>query len=101
MILELATIDIKPGTSAEFEKNLALAQFVLEKAPGYISHEFHRCIEINDRYILLIKWVDMQSHVVGFRESDLFKQWRGYIGPFFQNPPVVVHFDLLFSGNNG
>ncbi len=98
MILELATIDIKPGTNADFEKNLELAQAVLQRAEGYLSHEFQRCIERDNRYILLIHWTTLEAHTVGFRGSELFQEWRGFIGSFFGQPPVVEHFNLKFSG---
>ena len=32
-------------------------------------------------------------HTVGFRQSAAFTQWREVIGPFFQSPPNVEHFD--------
>jgi heme-degrading monooxygenase HmoA len=83
MILELATIDIKHGTNAAFEQNLEKAQFVISKSQGYIGHEFQKCIERDNRYILLIKWETLEAHTEGFRGSELFKEWRGLIGSFF------------------
>ena len=97
MILELATIDIKQGTNAEFEINLEKAQAVLSQAEGYIGHEFQKCIENENRYILLIKWVSLEAHTEGFRGSELFKEWRGLIGQFFEKPPHVEHFELKFK----
>jgi heme-degrading monooxygenase HmoA len=95
MILELATIAITPGTNADFERNLERAQLVLRQSPGYISHEFQHCIEDADRYVLLIRWETLEAHTVGFRESDLFVQWRALIGPYFAHPPVVQHFKVV------
>jgi heme-degrading monooxygenase HmoA len=97
MVLELATIDIKQGTNADFEKNLDLAQKVISRSEGYLGHEFQKCIERDNRYILLIKWTTLEAHTEGFRGSELFKEWRSLIGPFFENPPVVEHFELKFS----
>ena len=97
MILELATIDIKQGTNAEFEINLEKAQAVLRQAEGYIRHEFQKGIENENRYILLIKWASLEAHTEGFRGSELFKEWRTLIGPFFENPPLVEHFELKMS----
>lgn len=94
MILELATIDIKKGTNADFEKNLEQAQDVISQSQGYLGHEFQKCIERDNRYILLIKWATLEAHTEGFRGSELFKEWRALIGPFFENPPVVEHFEL-------
>ena len=97
MILELATIDIKHGTNADFEHHLEQAQFVISRAEGYISHQFQKCVERDNRYILLIKWTTLAAHTEGFRGSELFKEWRALIGPFFENPPVVEHFEMTFE----
>lgn len=92
MILELATIDIKKETNAEFESALEMAQQVISKSKGYISHQFQKCIEQNNRYVLLIRWATLEDHTKGFRESDLFKEWRALIGPYFESPPFVQHY---------
>jgi heme-degrading monooxygenase HmoA len=97
MILELATIDIKQGTNAEFEQYLDKAQYVISQSEGYISHEFQQCIEQDNRYILLIKWATLAAHTEGFRQSELFQEWRSLIGPFFEKPPFVQHFDMKFK----
>jgi heme-degrading monooxygenase HmoA len=104
MILELATIDIKQGTNADFERALDQAQSVISKAEGYIGHQFQKCIERDNRYILLIRWVTLEAHIgdaanggtEGFRNSDLFKEWRGLIGQYFEKPPLVEHYELKF-----
>ena len=97
MILELATVDIKPGTNIAFEENLEQAQSVISKSQGYIRHQFHKCIEQDNRYIFLIHWKQLEDHTKGFRESELFKEWRALIGPFFESTPVVQHYELLFE----
>jgi len=97
MILEAATIDIKPGANEAFEVNLAKAQFVISMSGGYIGHQFQKCIEQNNRYLLLIRWQTLEDHTKGFRESDLFKEWRALIGPFFETPPHVQHYELKFQ----
>ncbi len=96
MVLELAIIDIKAGTNADFEHNLDQAQSVLTRAEGYLKHEFQKCMERDNRYILLIHWTSLEAHTEGFRGSELFKEWRGYIGQFFENPPLVEHYELKF-----
>lgn len=97
MILEVATIDIKPGTNADFEINLEKAGLVICQAKGHISHRFHKCIEQDNRYLLLIRWQTLEDHTIGFRESELFKEWRSFIGPFFESAPQVQHFELKFE----
>jgi heme-degrading monooxygenase HmoA len=98
MILELATVDIKEGTNTEFEQNLEKAQSVISRSNGYISHQFKKCIEQPNRYIFLIHWKQLEDHTKGFRESELFKDWRALIGPFFDTTPIVQHYELKFEG---
>ena len=97
MVLELATIDIKQGANAAFEVNLGKAQHVISQSEGYIGHQFQKSMERDNRYILLIKWTTLAAHTEGFRGSELFKEWRALIGPFFENPPVVEHFEMTFE----
>lgn len=97
MVLEVATIDIKPGTNTDFETNLEKAGLVICRAKGYISHQFQKCVEQDNRYLLLIRWQTLEDHTVGFRESELFKEWRSFIGPFFDSAPQVQHFELKFE----
>lgn len=92
MVLELATIDIKQGTNTDFETALEKAQHVISQSKGYISHQFQKCIEQENRYVLLIRWQTLEAHTKGFRESELFKEWRALIGPFFESAPQVQHY---------
>ncbi len=93
MVLELATIDIRPQTNQAFEQALAQAKEVIAKSKGFIRIDVKACIEQPNRYVLLIYWETLEDHTVGFRESDLFKEWRALIGPFFESPPVVQHYN--------
>lgn len=97
MILEVATINIKPGTNADFETNLQAAQAVISQSKGYLGHQFQHCIEEPTRYVLLIRWASLEAHTEGFRGSPLFQEWRALIGPFFEVPPAVEHYTLKFE----
>lgn len=96
MILELADIRIQPGQNAAFEEAITrAAKTLIVQAKGAQGYKINRGIENPDRYVLQIFWDTLEDHTVGFRQSELFTQWRAIIGPFFASPPVVEHFDLL------
>ena len=95
MVLELAILEIQKDKTADFEKNLKKAQAIICQSPGYLSHEFQKCVERDNRYILLIKWTSIEAHNVGFRESELFEEWRALIGEFFAGPPLVEHYEYF------
>lgn len=95
MILETAKIKVAADNRAKFETALAEAvETVLSKSPGFIKFEVLTGIEESDTYLLHIYWNTLEDHTVGFRESELFTQWRGLIGPYFMAPPDVTHWQI-------
>ena len=98
MILELADIRIQPGQNAAFEEAIAHGlQSIIRQAQGVQSYTVNKGIESPERYVLQIVWNTLEDHTVGFRQSDLFTQWRAIVGPFFATPPVVEHFNLALQ----
>jgi len=92
LITELAIISIRTGSEEAFEAAFLEAQKILSASGGYISHTLGRCIETPQRYALTVQWRTLEDHTVGFRGSPAFTQWRALIGPYFDTPPVVEHF---------
>ena len=96
MILELADIRIHPGQNVAFEAAIAsAASSIIAQAKGFQGYTVNKGIESPERYVLQIMWDTLEDHTVGFRQSELFTQWRGIVGPFFAAPPVVEHFSLV------
>lgn len=95
MIIETALTEITPGQEAQFESALAEAKLVLSQAKGFNQIQVHRGVERRNCYLLVLHWDTVEDHTVGFRESDLFVQWRALIGPYFANPPIVEHWQPL------
>jgi heme-degrading monooxygenase HmoA len=91
MVLEHAVITVRPGAAHQFEDALLRARPIIAASHGFISLELHRGVEATDRYVLLIEWETLDDHMVGFRESEAFVQWRSLIGPYFESAPVVEH----------
>ncbi len=94
MITEIAVVQIIPGQEQDFEKAIAIAvSTVLTTAAGYMNFNLHRGIESPSTYTFLIQWRSLEDHTLGFRESDLFVQWRAIIGKHFAAPPQVEHWE--------
>lgn len=92
MIVELVQLTIRRGSELEFEAVFPTAITVLAGSKGYLSHELRRSIETPNCYALRIEWQTLEDHTVGFRGSPAFAQYRALIGPFFDAPTVVEHF---------
>lgn len=96
MILEHADLRIDPARAAEFEAAIAHgASTVIAHAQGFKGYKVNRSIESPGRYILTIYWDTLEDHTVGFRQSPAFAEWRAIVGPFFVQPPVVEHLELV------
>ncbi len=95
MILEVAEIFIAEGNQTAFEAAVkqGMAEIV-SLTDGFISYELRRSLEAPTRYLLMIQWETLEAHMVNFRESDKFPKWRGVVGGFFAQPPLVHHFEL-------
>ena len=92
MVLELADFAILPGQEDDFIAAYGKAVTILGSSPGFRSARMTRGIESPSRFVLLVEWESLDDHVVGFRESDRFTQWRAAIGRFFDGAPRVEHF---------
>jgi quinol monooxygenase YgiN len=91
MITEIAQIDVKPGTEAEFEKGVKQAVPIFKRAKGCRSMELRRSIEKPSRYRLFIGWDTVENHTNDFRGSADFQEWRKLVGHCFASPPDVEH----------
>ncbi|MGH8231755.1 MAG: antibiotic biosynthesis monooxygenase family protein, partial [Steroidobacteraceae bacterium] len=56
MILEVAILSINPQHKAQFETAFKQARELIASMPGFVSHQLHRCIETDGRYLLLVQW---------------------------------------------
>ena len=100
MILELADIRIQAGQQASFDEAIQRGvDTVISKAKGFEGYKINRGIESPERYVLQIFWTTLENHTVDFRESPAFAEWRAIVGPFFSQPPVVEHFELVSKSN--
>ena len=93
MILELAVLDLARSNNEEFEEAFVKAQKIIMSMPGYISHELHKCVKKDNRYLLQVKWNTLEDHTVGFRESSQYQEWRTLLHHFYDPFPVVEHYE--------
>lgn len=92
MVLEIAHLTIRPGQNAAFEQAFAQAQQIIASMPGYLSHELGHCLERPQDYVLLVRWVTLEDHEIGFRQSARYQEWRQLLHHFYDPFPTVVHF---------
>ena len=92
MILEVAILNIKEGLSQEFEKTFVVAQDIISAMKGYSGHQLKKCVEEDDKYMLLVNWETIEDHEIGFRQSEEYKQWKALLHHFYEPFPTVEHY---------
>jgi heme-degrading monooxygenase HmoA len=92
MILEVAILNIKQGFSLEFETAFEKAKAIISSTKGYMSHELKKCIELEDKYILLVNWETIEDHEMGFRKSNEYQEWKSLLHHFYEPFPTVEHY---------
>ena len=68
---------------------------MISQAKGFRGYKVNRGIESPERYVLMIFWDTLENHIVNFRQSAAFADWRAIVGPYFAGLPTVEHFTLL------
>jgi heme-degrading monooxygenase HmoA len=98
VVLEVAILDVKRGEHEAFEAAFGEAQAIISSMPGYLSHELQRCLEAESRYLLLVRWEDLEAHTEGFRGSPEYQRWKALLHHFYDPFPTVEHYESVFSG---
>jgi heme-degrading monooxygenase HmoA len=92
-VLEVAILNVIPGLEDDFIEAFSRAQNIISKMAGYISHRLKRCLEHNNRFILLIEWEKLSDHTEGFRGSKEYQEWKGLLHHFYDPFPTVEHYE--------
>lgn len=95
MVLEVAILNVIPSMQESFEEAFRQACPLIAASEGYISHELRRCVETPNRYLLLVEWQSIEDHIVGFRGSPRYAEWKKLLHKFYDPFPVVEHYARL------
>jgi len=95
MILEAAMLQVKTDMEEDFEEAFRQASKIISSMNGYLSHELHRCMEVEEKYLLLVRWETLEDHTVGFRGSNEYQEWKKLLHHFYDPFPTVEHFEQV------
>jgi len=97
VVYEMANITVQQGKNAEFEAAVAQAVPLFHRARGCSHVGLQRSVEEPNQYVLIVQWDTVEDHMVHFRESADFQEWRRLVGPYFEKPPVVGHTEVVLA----
>ena len=97
MILEMAILQVIKGSAHHFEKDFAIASQLIESIPGYVNHSLRKCIEEENKYLLLVEWEKLEDHTIGFRESEAYLEWKKLLHHYYNPFPIVEHYEMVLE----
>ncbi|HRH51189.1 MAG TPA: antibiotic biosynthesis monooxygenase [Panacibacter sp.] len=92
MITEIALLKIKNGEDAAFEHAFKKASTIISSMKGYVEHELQKCIEEENKYLLIVRWETLEDHTIGFRGSEEYREWKNLLHHFYDPFPTVEHY---------
>jgi heme-degrading monooxygenase HmoA len=95
MILEVVMLNIRADQGDAFESAFRQASPTIASMPGYLGHDLHRCLEVDNKYLLIVQWKTLEDHTIGFRESAEYQTWKALLHHFYDPFPVVEHYEPM------
>ena len=97
MVLEMAVLEVKEGLTPDFERDFAIASQYIESISGYVNHSLRKCVEDENKYLLLVNWEKLEDHTIGFRESEAYLEWEKLLHHYYNPFPVVEHYEMVLE----
>lgn len=97
MILEAAILYVKKGEEANFEIDFLKAGKYISSINGYIKHSLRKCIEQQNKYMLLVEWENLEDHTIGFRQSTQYLEWKNILHHYYEPFPIVEHYMTIIE----
>lgn len=95
MITEIAVLNIRKNESEMFETAFSKARSIISSMNGFIEHELLKCLETEDKYLLIVRWQKLEDHTEGFRKSVEYNEWKKSLHHFYEPFPSVEHYKTI------
>lgn len=97
MILESAILFVKPDLASQFEADFNKASQYIASIEGYLGHRLEKCLEIENKYLLLVNWKTLEDHTIGFRNSADYLEWKKILHHYYEPFPIVEHYQVVYQ----
>jgi heme-degrading monooxygenase HmoA len=48
-----------------------------------------------NKYLLLVEWENLEAHTIGFRESEVYQEWKKMLHNYYEPFPIVEYFETV------
>jgi quinol monooxygenase YgiN len=94
MVIEIARIQVKPGTEEQFKSAVRDGLEVLRRQPVHHRSWIAQGVEQPDVFTLYVEWNSLEEKMA-FRNGPEFPEWRKHITEFLAEPPQAQHWNLV------
>jgi heme-degrading monooxygenase HmoA len=94
MIVEYVRYDLPADRRDAFEAAYGRVGRLLDASPHCQGWELRRGIEDPGQYVIRIEWDSVDGHMLGFRESEPFKEFYSELSAFADFRQQMSHFEL-------
>ncbi len=94
MVIEIARIQVKPGTEEQFKTAVRAGLEVLRRQPVHHRSWIAQGVEQPDVFTLYVEWNSIEEKMA-FRNGPEFPEWRKHITEFLAEPPQAQHWSLV------
>lgn len=92
MIHEYALLTIDPADAEAFDAVIPAAEQILLGAPGCLTAELQRSVDLPGTYLLRVGWERIEDHLEVFPTTPQSDRLAATIGGYFAADPIVAHF---------
>jgi heme-degrading monooxygenase HmoA len=95
VITEHALLYVKPGDEARFEEVFPEAADLMSQTPGFCGLTISRSVANVGEYLLLVRWMTVEDHIRGWRNSQQFLEWSLLLHKYYDPFPTVQHYEEM------
>jgi heme-degrading monooxygenase HmoA len=55
-----------------------------------------KCLEQENKYILLVEWGNLEDHTIGFKQSEEYLNWKKLLH-HYEPFPIIEHFETIIE----
>lgn len=92
MILEVAILNVKSNQEISFEASMNKAKAIISKMEGFCGLEVRKSLDVQNQYLLHVRWAKQSDHTEGFRKSPEYQEWRALLHQYYEPMPTVEYY---------
>ncbi len=92
MIIEVIRYNVEAGDESTFEEAFRSAGAVLENSGHCLGFNLMRATRERQRYLMTIYWDSPDGHLIGFRQSEGFKEFEALVSPYASMAEEDAHY---------